>query len=49
MLPPKPEPKQEFFAQTGIHAIDKLAKHNEWAKAVMIMIYTGFRIGELLA
>lgn len=49
VLPPKPEPKQEFFAQTEIHAIDKLAKHNEWAKAVMIMIYTGFRIGELLA
>ncbi len=47
-LPPKGKARKDFFSEVEIKKIDKLAQENEWAKAIMIMVYTGFRIGEML-
>ena len=46
-LPNEDSKEQEFFTEEEIKAIEKLAVTNIWAKAIMIMIYTGFRISEL--
>jgi len=48
-LPKKERTEKEIFTDLEIKAINDLAKTNEWAKAISIMIYTGLRIGELLS
>lgn len=48
-LPREEKKEQEYFSDIEIKAINKAAKTNEWAKAIMIMIYTGFRIEEFVS
>ncbi len=40
--------EKESFTDFEIRAIEKLAVDNEWANTILILIYTGMRIGELL-
>jgi integrase len=48
-LPKKQNKEKEPFTDLEIKAIENLAKKDKWAKAIMIMIYTGLRIGEVLS
>ena len=41
--------EKDSLTTTEIAKIEKSAKTNEWAEVVLILIYTGMRIGELLA
>jgi integrase len=41
--------EKESFNDLEIKVIEEYAKVNEWANTVLILIYTGMRIGELLA
>lgn len=48
-LPPTRKPKRETFADLEIRKVEKLAVEGDiWAGTVMILIYTGMRIGELV-
>lgn len=47
-LPKKPKPKKEPFNELEIKKIEELAKTDEWINTIYIMIYTGFRIGEVM-
>lgn len=47
-LPEDKSGKREPFTDLEIKAIEKLAKTNAWANTILILIYTGMRIGELL-
>lgn len=47
-LPPSDTKEKEIFTDFEIGSIANLAKTDKWAKAVLILIYTGMRIGELL-
>lgn len=40
--------EREFFSDMEIRKIEELTKTHKWAKAILIMIYTGLRIGELV-
>ena len=48
-LPGKEEEEREPFSDLEIKAIEELAKTDEWANTILILIYTGMRIGELLS
>ena len=47
-LPENDSKEKEPFSDQEIKAIEKLAKTDEWANTILILIYTGMRIGELL-
>jgi len=47
-MPTEEKKEKKVFSDLEIKAIEKLAEINEWASTIMIMIYTGMRIGELL-
>ncbi len=47
-LPEKDTKKKEIFSDLEIKAIEELAKKDIWANTILILIYTGMRIGELL-
>lgn len=49
-LPPARKPKKETFTDLEIHQIEKLATAGDiWAGTVMILLYTGMRVGELVS
>src|SRR5690625_1652821 len=48
-LPPKQSRKKEIFTDLEIKAIEELAKIDPWANTILILIYTGMRVGELLS
>lgn len=48
-LPSETKEKTQIFSDISIMGIAELAKTNEWANTIMILIYTGMRIGELLS
>jgi integrase len=41
--------KKEIFTDFEIKAIEELAKTDIWANTILILIYTGMRIGELIS
>ena len=47
-LPQKEKKKVETFTDLEIRAITRLAETDVWAGTILIMIYTGMRVGELL-
>lgn len=47
-LPSKDNKKKEVFTDIEIKAIEELAKTDPWANTILILIYTGMRVGELL-
>lgn len=48
-LPPARKPKRETFTDLEIRKVEKMAADGDiWAGTVMILIYTGMRIGELV-
>jgi len=49
-LPPSRKPKKETFTDLEIRQVEKLAQEGDvWAGTVMILLYTGMRVGELVA
>jgi len=49
-LPPSRKPKKEVFSDLEIQQIDRLAQAGDiWAGTVMILLYTGMRVGELVS
>src|SRR5690606_31595497 len=49
-LPPARKPKKEAFTDLEIRQIEKAAETGDiWAGTVLILIYTGMRVGELVA
>lgn len=48
VLPDREEKEHDIFTDADIRALEKLAKKDEWAKSILILVYTGMRIGELL-
>lgn len=48
-MPEDTSKKREPFTDIEIENIKKLAKTNIWANTILILIYTGMRIGELLS
>lgn len=48
-LPPARKAKKDIFAEDEIKAIEKAALDgNVWAGTIMILLYTGMRVGEML-
>jgi len=47
-LPGDTAKEKEAFSDIELKAIENLAKTDEWASTILILIYTGLRIGELL-
>lgn len=48
-LPPSRKPKKETFTDIEIRQIEKLAQDGDiWAGTVLILLYTGMRVGELV-
>lgn len=47
-LPTEEKKEKEIFTDMEIKAISDLAKTDEWANTIMILIYTGMRISEML-
>lgn len=47
-LPQKPKPDKTIFTDTEVDAFFELAKTDDWAKIICIMIYTMTRPGEVL-
>ena len=47
-LPSEEKTEKEIFTDAEIATIERLAKTDKWANTILIMIYTGMRIGELL-
>lgn len=47
-LPEETAKGRECFTEIEIKAIEKLAEDDQWANSILILIYTGMRIGELL-
>jgi integrase len=47
-MPDAEKKKKERFTDAEIRTIERLAKTDIWANTIMILIYTGMRIGELL-
>lgn len=47
-LPEETAKGRECFSDLEIKAIEKLAEIDQWANTILILIYTGMRIGELL-
>ena len=47
-LPSKDTKKKEIFTDLEIKAIEELAPNDPWANTILILIYTGMRVGELL-
>lgn len=49
-LPPARKPTKDVFSDLEIHQIEQLAQAGDvWAGTVMILLYTGMRVGELVA
>ena len=48
-LPKKPKPDKSIFTDKEIDSLFKLAKTNEWATTILIMIYTAMRPNEMLS
>src|SRR5690606_31202954 len=49
-LPPARKPKKEVFSDLEIQQIERLAQAGDiWAGTVMILLYTGMRVGELVS
>src|SRR5690606_29362002 len=49
-LPPSRKPKKEVFSDLEIQQIERLAQAGDiWAGTVMILLYTGMRVGELVS
>lgn len=49
VLPERDTKEHAIFTDIEIRLLESLAKTDEWAKSILILIYTGMRIGELLA
>lgn len=49
VLPKKPIPDNRIFTLSEINRIEEFANINDWAKIILIMIYTATRPGELLS
>lgn len=47
-LPERETTEKEIFTDSEVCSIENLAKTDKWAKSILILIYTGMRIGELL-
>ncbi|HOO31234.1 MAG TPA: tyrosine-type recombinase/integrase [Bacillota bacterium] len=48
-LPPARKPKKEAFTELEIRQIEKAAEAGDiWAGTIMILLYTGMRVGELV-
>lgn len=47
-LPSKDTKEKKIFNDFEIKSIEELAPHNPWANTILILIYTGMRVGELL-
>lgn len=48
-LPPSRKPKRETYTDAEIRLVEQLAKAGDiWAGTIMILLYTGMRIGELV-
>lgn len=47
-LPSEEKKEKKIFTDMDIKKIEEKAKENEWANTILILIYTGMRIGELL-
>lgn len=47
-LPSRETKKKEIFSDMDINAIEQSAKSDPWANTILILIYTGMRLGELL-
>src|SRR5690606_27514729 len=49
-LPPSRRPKKETFTDLEIHRIEQAAQTGDvWAGTVMILLFTGMRVGELIS
>ncbi len=47
-LPENEKKGKQVFTDLEIHKIEEAAKRDEWANTILILIYTGMRISELL-
>lgn len=47
-LPKKPKPDNRIFDTDEVSKLEKFARENDWAKIIIIMIYTATRPNELL-